>query len=167
MQISKHITSGVLFLALSLPVSLLAETRGYSNNNPGNIIKTSTEWLGKVECSDKKFECFDSMEKGIRALALVLNSYYFKHGLRDNDEIIERFVGRQDRSKSAYILYIVGNSSGNCNKRHNRVVEQLITSIIHFENGYTKEGLEISRIVNETLPDMADKEWRCICLIRK
>ena len=50
--------------------------RGLRNNNPGNIIKTSISWQGKVSGSDSRFETFDSVENGLRAVALNLMTYW-------------------------------------------------------------------------------------------
>ncbi len=46
-------------------------SRGIRNKNPGNLIYTSIAWQGKIPFSqntDKKFEQFESMELGIRAM---------------------------------------------------------------------------------------------------
>jgi hypothetical protein len=54
--------------------SFLGQTklnRGIRNNNPGNLVKTSITWLGKVPHSkntDSRFEQFTSVEYGIRAM---------------------------------------------------------------------------------------------------
>lgn len=43
--------------------------RGMRNNNPGNIIKTNIQWVGKITpSSDVRFEQFQTMEYGLRAL---------------------------------------------------------------------------------------------------
>lgn len=45
--------------------------RGIRNNNPGNIVKSNTPWVGKVphsENTDSRFEQFISIEYGLRAL---------------------------------------------------------------------------------------------------
>lgn len=44
--------------------------RGLRNNNPGNLIRTNNNWLGKIpfaESGDKKFEQFKELRYGIRA----------------------------------------------------------------------------------------------------
>ncbi|MGL2994565.1 hypothetical protein [Flavobacterium sp. TSSA_36] len=46
-------------------------SRGIRNNNPGNLVKTSDAWLGKVSHSsntDGRFEQFSAVKYGIRAM---------------------------------------------------------------------------------------------------
>ncbi|MBF2709249.1 structural protein [Flavobacterium soyangense] len=46
-------------------------SRGIRNNNPGNLISTNIQWLGKIPLSkntDGKFEQFETIELGIRAM---------------------------------------------------------------------------------------------------
>jgi len=46
--------------------------RGIRNNNPGNLIRTSSGWLGKIpfsQSTDSHFEQFTFIEYGIRAMA--------------------------------------------------------------------------------------------------
>ena len=48
-----------------------SKPRGERNNNPGNLIKTSIKWKGKVETegnSDGHFEQFYEMKYGVRAM---------------------------------------------------------------------------------------------------
>lgn len=84
-----------LFLGLVLAAGCAHATpgdpRGIRTNNPGNIVKTSIEWQGEVQCSDKINECFESDYYGIRALVKVLHTYYYKHGLGTIDQIMARF----------------------------------------------------------------------------
>lgn len=45
--------------------------RGIRNNNPGNLIFTSSPWLGKIpknKSKDFRFEQFETMEYGVRAM---------------------------------------------------------------------------------------------------
>ena len=45
--------------------------RGIRNNNPGNLVLTNIAWLGKISGksnTDGKFEQFQTMEHGIRAM---------------------------------------------------------------------------------------------------
>ena len=46
-------------------------TRGIRNNNPGNLVKTSDAWVGKIPHSqntDGRFEQFTAVKYGIRAM---------------------------------------------------------------------------------------------------
>jgi len=49
--------------------------RGMRNNNPGNIVKTSSMWPGEIPSSDSTFKQFSSYVWGIRAMIDLLNRY--------------------------------------------------------------------------------------------
>lgn len=50
----------------------MAKPRGLLNNNPGNIWKTPTKWLGEIDSSDPNFEQFSDIRYGYRALIKLL-----------------------------------------------------------------------------------------------
>ena len=55
-------------------------SRGIRNNNPGNIRRGSSRWLGLSPLqSDSEFCQFDTLTYGIRALLVLLRSYYNKY----------------------------------------------------------------------------------------
>jgi len=156
-----RIIKGSIILACLFSSVAMGDSRGYRNNNPGNLIQTEIQWRGEVQCSDRKFECFGKMSDGVRAIVLVLNSYYQREGLRNINEIFTRYVGTEDRNKHAYIRYALGRSPVLCDRSYIEVIELLVTTIVTFENGYLKDGLSIKEIVNETLPHRVDDKWRC------
>lgn len=78
-------------------------TRGYRNNNPGNIIKSSITWLGKIFSKDSKFEQFDTMQNGVRALMKLLRSYYYTHKLTTIRQIINKYAPPIENETDAYI----------------------------------------------------------------
>jgi hypothetical protein len=54
-------------------------SRGLENNNPGNLIKGDTLFLGeKPESTDERFRQFETLEYGYRALLKNLISYINK-----------------------------------------------------------------------------------------
>ena len=60
----------------------MAEPRGYRLNNPLNIRRTATAWVGlAVRRADAEFCAFESPEYGIRAAAKILQTYQEKHGI--------------------------------------------------------------------------------------
>lgn len=77
--------------------------RGLRNNNPGNIRKTSTNWKGEVEGTDAAFETFDSMELGVRALAVNLKTYQSRYGLRTIRQLINRWAPPNENDTSSYV----------------------------------------------------------------
>ena len=89
-------------------------TRGIRNNNPFNIVRSSSRWLGKVDSTDKKFEQFSNMEYGVRAGVLLLRNYIRKS--RDSvsrvpintlSRIINRFAPCSDGNDTeSYISFV-------------------------------------------------------------
>lgn len=80
------------------------QTRGVRNCNPGNI-RRGIKWLGLAEQqNDKAFSQFKSMEYGLRAMWMLLNSYYSRTGLRNVHTIISRWAPPSDGN--ATNLYI-------------------------------------------------------------
>jgi len=80
----------VLALTLGLALTAQATTLGIKSNNPGNIVKTSIHWKGEVACKSR-FECFDTPEHGLRAMALNLLSAYYRHGHKDGASLLKRW----------------------------------------------------------------------------
>ena len=110
---------------------------GLRSNNPGNIVKSSISWQGKIPCPGR-FECFESMFFGVRALAVNLQSYYFQRGLTTVSEIISRWAPPFENDTGAYIRFVAGRMGVDPNRpfewsRSN--VTRLVSSIIDMENG--------------------------------
>ena len=125
-------------------VEAAADPRGIRTNNPGNVVKTPIDWQGEVECSDKMNECFSSPYYGIRAMAKVLHTYYYKHGLTTIRQIMARFSEFEGAASGVARLAGIGvdrtldfDSVG--------VLSTLIKAIIIQENGvnpYSDELIE-------------------------
>lgn len=82
------------------------KTRGLRNNNPFNIRKSKSRWLGKIKGSDKEFETFDSMEHGYRAGLKLLSTYYKKYKLHSYRVILQRFAPISENNLADYEYYI-------------------------------------------------------------
>jgi len=141
--------------------TLNAESRGYSNNNPGNIVKTDIQWKGEVECDDPKFECFSSGSYGIRAIVLILDSYYTNHKINTIEGVIERYAPVAEIGNSPNYSIFVRDSLGDiCGSDYRNTVAGFVSSILRFENGYIKNH-NIKDIVQKALPDRVGHKWRC------
>lgn len=72
------VISGLSLLILLKPKNSIS--RGFKNNNPLNLVKSSVEWKGKLKNSqDKKFEQFTTYIYGLRAG--ILNArYHYNNG---------------------------------------------------------------------------------------
>lgn len=85
-------------------VSMVKEklSRGYRNNNPGNIVLTPGQyWQGEVQGTDTRFKTFMSMPYGYRAIFVTLNSY-IKKGYDTIDKIINRYAPPHENETSSY-----------------------------------------------------------------
>ena len=83
--------------------------RGIRNNNPLNIIRTRTVWMGMAkEQKDKKFVTFEKMEYGWRAaFVLLTRTYYRKYHLDTIRKIITRWAPASDGNHTErYIAYV-------------------------------------------------------------
>ncbi|MCB0055764.1 MAG: hypothetical protein KDE45_02015 [Caldilineaceae bacterium] len=86
----------------------MAEPRGYRLNNPLNIRKTATTWVGlATRQPDADFCAFESPEYGIRAAAKILQTYQEKHGINTLRGVVSRWAPPEDNNDtSAYITAV-------------------------------------------------------------
>ena len=148
----------MLILSLNLLVAQQvgaksSETRGFRNNNPTNIIKTNIDWLGEKKCKDRRFECFESPEKGLRAAVKVLDSYIIKYKIIDISGIISRWSPKNENNTTKLITDINRYLSGfgvdtfDAYSSIHRTV--LLQGIILFENGSTQfNEIEILEVID-------------------
>lgn len=77
---------------------------GVRLNNFGNIRKTKDKFDGEiVPSSNEKFKEFESPEKGLRALARILLTYYNDYDLDTVAKIIPRYAPRNENNTKEYI----------------------------------------------------------------
>lgn len=121
--------------------------RGVRNNNPGNLIKTSIPWAGKVKSKDERFESFETPEAGIRALAANLRSYQ-KQGINTVEKVISRWAPPNENDTKSYIKAVAADlgvaPGAKLDLSDPRVLTKLTNSIIRHENGgnpYTHEAV--------------------------
>jgi hypothetical protein len=114
-------------------------TRGVADNDPGNIRKSPTHWLGEIAGTDPAFETFDTPEHGIRALAKVLLAYQRVHGLRTVAEIINRWAPTNENDTAAYIADVAARLAtapdAPLDLTDPATLSALVTAIIRHENG--------------------------------
>ena len=83
--------------------------RGIRNNNPLNIIRTKTVWMGMAkEQKDRRFVTFEKMGYGWRAaFVLLTRTYYRKWHLNTIRKIITRWAPPQDGNNvGRYINFV-------------------------------------------------------------
>lgn len=89
--------------------------RGIRNNNPGNIERTKTKWVGmRSTQTDSRYLQFTDARYGIRALYKTLLTYRNNYGLNTIRGIISRWAPPNENDTASYIKYatkIVGISA--------------------------------------------------------
>ncbi len=87
---------------------LLNYPRGIRNNNPGNLVKTSIAWKGKVPVSnnkDRRFEMFIAPEYGVRAMIKDLKNDIAK-GKNTIATLISEYAPRFENDTQRYITHV-------------------------------------------------------------
>lgn len=111
--------------------------RGIKNNNPFNIKKGSSQWVGKISGNDSVFETFDTMEHGVRAGFKLLNTYNKRYGLNTIRGILNRFAPTTENPTEKYIAFVssqTGISPDEPISTDNQIMS-VGSAIIRFENG--------------------------------
>ena len=114
--------------------------RGVRNRNPGNIrfVETASHFQGQTG-SDGAFCIFDTAEHGIRAIGVVLLTYYRKHSIRTIREAIARWAPGSENNTSAYIAAVALRTKIGADDLLNfydaPILAKLVTAIIWHENG--------------------------------
>lgn len=124
-------------------------TRGERNNNPGNINKEITPFKGEIPGDDSRFCSFSSPVFGIRAIAVVLLTYYHKHNLRTVQGIINRWAPSSENDSDSYVADVAKRVGVDPEEEievdHPDTLEKLVSAIIFHENGeiiYSDQQIE-------------------------
>jgi hypothetical protein len=91
---------GALFIGGLLLISRKI-TRGYRNNNPGNIRISDSAWIGKIG-NDGTFEQFSEMWQGVRAIAKIILKYQSTYGLTTLRELGDKYAPASDNDGADY-----------------------------------------------------------------
>lgn len=125
----------------------VTNSRGFRNKNPGNIdYNERNKWVGQTGIEPAplnggrpRFAQFDSHENGIRALAVLLQTYQDRHGLRTVNQIINRWAPPNENSTSSYAQHVsrlTGFALDQSLNVHNYAhAEPLVKAIITHELG--------------------------------
>ena len=90
----------------------MAKSRGYRNNNPGNIRINGDKFQGEVIPSqDKEFKQFESMAYGYRAIFKILRNYQINYKLNTIRQMISRWAPKKENDTANYIS-VVSERSG-------------------------------------------------------
>ena len=80
--------------------------RGIRNNNPLNIVRSRSQWVGKISysmSSDSVFEQFTSIDYGVRAALILLKNYITKNKLASVRSIITKWCPPSDKRNNTEI----------------------------------------------------------------
>lgn len=130
-------------------------TRGYRNNNPGNIrLNPYINWEGQIDGDDQSFVKFKSMAFGIRALMKLLINYQ-KRGYNTISKIINRYAPSSENNTSNYIQ-IVSRKMGISKDAildlsDNNLLMKLTKAIVSVEIGSDAEKIPESDYSKATL----------------
>ncbi len=81
--------------------------RGVHNNNPGNIRLSVARWRGQRPVqADPEFVEFETPAQGLRALMVLLLTYYRKYGLDTVDCIINRYAPPHENATDHYAFSV-------------------------------------------------------------
>lgn len=122
--------------------------RGIRNHNPGNLrFDPSNRWQGRAtmeqrspeQLREREFEVFVSPEYGIRAIAVLLTTYFDRYGINTLDGIIPRYAPASENNTQAYINAVwrsTGFQPAQPLDLHDyATMKALVLAIIRHENG--------------------------------
>jgi len=139
----------LIFIIFRKPIKK-AMTRGYRNNNPGNIRLTYKNgkkeyWQGEIDGTDKDFKTFKSMEWGYRAMFVTLRSYLGKK-YDTIEEIINRYAPSSENNTEAYIKSVTGYTGIARDELIDTEAEEnlLVAALSYHENGIKPDTNEIN-----------------------
>jgi len=124
----------------------MKEPRGYRNNNPGNIRKSTTKFVGEIYSEDAAFKRFGTMEHGVRAAGKILLTYYLHHQLKTPYDIIKRWAPPNENDTVAYAKAVAAHlgmdAHDTVNVTERATLPKLLTAIFRHENGRRPDGTD-------------------------
>jgi hypothetical protein len=115
------------------------QSRGLRNNNPGNLIKTTIKWQGKITpSSDNAFEQFENVYFGLRAMFKDLINDINK-GKNTVTKLISEYAPPHENDTDAYINDVCKTIGVTPNQKLTKInanfLVKLGRAIIKVENG--------------------------------
>jgi len=131
-------------------------TRGMRNNNPFNIRKSKSRWIGKIKGTDKEFETFDSLEHGYRAGLILLANYYTKYHLHTIFDIITRFAPSTENKTYVYIDWLCRRTGFQCDET--LTLRELLVAVAPFIAQYESDCILPYSVVKQIIYNV-NKEY--------
>lgn len=140
------------------PFPLPKNTRGFANNNPGNL--KGRGWKGQVGIDKQGFAVFSRPEWGLRMMARVLKNYHQNSKLNTVNAILEKYAKdeqmtpKQLANLQAYKQYVAIKLDIGVNEQFNVPMKMaaLMKAMISWENGsnpYPDYMLAIAEFMGE------------------
>ncbi len=126
----------------------MAKSRGYRNNNPGNIRINGDKFQGEVIPSqDKEFKQFESMAYGYRAIFKILRNYQINYKLNTIRQMISRWAPKKENDTANYISVvseISGIPADDPIRTDNReMMIRIVSAMSRVENGIDADMVDI------------------------
>lgn len=126
----------------------MAKSRGYRNNNPGNIRINGDKFQGEVIPSqDKEFKQFESMAYGYRAIFKILRNYQINYKLNTIHQMISRWAPKKENDTANYISVvseISGIPADDPIRTDNReMMIRIVSAMSRVENGIDADMVDI------------------------
>ncbi|HJB84111.1 MAG TPA: structural protein P5 [Candidatus Alistipes merdigallinarum] len=114
-------------------------SRGFRNNNPGNIRHDKDLWRGEITGEDKLFKTFETMAWGIRAMFHLLNNYRVLYGCDTLEKLIGRWAPPVENDTERYLSFVSEQSgvakNGKIATTEREVMVPVVQAMIRMENG--------------------------------
>lgn len=126
----------------------MAKSRGYRNNNPGNIRINGDKFQGEVIPSqDKEFKQFESMSYGYRAIFKILRNYQINYKLNTIRQMISRWAPKNENDTANYISFVSERSGIPADdpiRTDNReMMIRIVAAMSRFENGQEADMCDV------------------------
>jgi hypothetical protein len=125
---------GILALAALGGGAVLMNTRGFRNNNPGNL-RGAIPWKGRIGLDPDGFAIFETMELGVRALRVDLTAK-MNRGLNTVRKILMVYAPPHENPTASYIRKVSEWMGVNADQPLTVThLPGLVSGIIRFEQG--------------------------------
>lgn len=116
--------------------------RGLRNNNPLNLRRSDSQWLGKIpfdKSTDRDFEQFDTMWHGIRAAVKNVFTHIKRDPSTTVKKEIERWAPPTENDTALYTLFVIGKAKLSPNWQltaaSKNAICRMLWAMSIFENG--------------------------------
>lgn len=115
---------------------MLKDTRGFRNNNPGNLrYSAAFQWQGQVGQDPDGYLIFDTMENGVRAMVKNLRTYLGR-GVNTIARIIPTWAPASENPTAAYVSFVESKTGiPRDTVIGDGQLPAVVSAIIEFENG--------------------------------